>query len=312
MPRNPEKSRREGNRYDKIFKENTEAILLPLLGKLLKVELEILERLTEKRQTTIEREVDFLARVRLEGKVGLLHVEYQTQVESGLLERFAEYHGMLYRKFKLPITHVMIYLGDKPFSGPKRIPEPEVFRQIEVVAPIESSFEAFLSSSIPEEVILAILSDFQGRDPKAVFRLIFQQLRQLSTDEAALKKYLNQLGMLSKLRKLDQTFISIRKNMPITYDIAQDAMYQQGKLEGKTEGITEGIAKGKAEGIAEGITKGRKMEARERRIKEIYDIIRIGNENGLQKTLLAQLARVPIKKVEEVLKKIEAAQKKTE
>ena len=52
--------------YDKVIKENIEAILLALGKKLLGFEIKNPTDLTEKLQTTIEREPDFLKKVTLE------------------------------------------------------------------------------------------------------------------------------------------------------------------------------------------------------------------------------------------------------
>jgi len=46
--------------YDKIIKENIERLFLPLSEKYLGIKITAIKNLTEKLQTTIEREPDFI------------------------------------------------------------------------------------------------------------------------------------------------------------------------------------------------------------------------------------------------------------
>ncbi|MEM6263623.1 MAG: hypothetical protein AAGI38_14010 [Bacteroidota bacterium] len=256
-----------------------------LLQRLLAPDLKIIDRLTEKRQTTIEREVDFLAKARIEGKIVLLHVEFQSTPEKDMLHRFAEYHGILFRKFKMPIKHVMFYVGDKPFRGPNRITEDGKFEGMEVFSVVEQDYESFLNSSIPAEIIFAILGDLKEAQPQAVFSRIYEQLKGLPLDEATMRKYLSQLGMLSKLRKLHKVFISTKNDMPIIYDITQDEMY----LKGMEKGVEKGMKKGKSE--------------------EHYKMIRRGMKQGLQVELLSILTNLPVEQVKAILIKIQEEDK---
>ena len=58
----PEK---EGNLYDKIFKENAESIFLPLIALKLNIEISSFKPIKEKLQTTIEREMDLFYEVQV-------------------------------------------------------------------------------------------------------------------------------------------------------------------------------------------------------------------------------------------------------
>jgi len=52
--------KQEGNKYDKILKENIEEVILPLVGKYLGLDIIKTEKLEAKLQTTIEKETDLL------------------------------------------------------------------------------------------------------------------------------------------------------------------------------------------------------------------------------------------------------------
>lgn len=241
MPHSPD----EGNRYDKIFKENIEATILPVLSKLVQMPFTLIRRITEKQQSTLEREADFLALIRDEvGKEKILHLEFQVRGDQDMVYRMGEYHGIIQRKYKLPIIHIVLFLGERTFKGQTRLKDEEVFTSYIPVDFHSISHQSFLDSHIPEEVLLAILADFEERSPEAVFRLIFQRISQLVEDTPSLKKYITQLSMLSRLRNLATTFTQIQNDMPITYDPTHDPLFNMGIQKGIEKGIQKGIEKG--------------------------------------------------------------------
>ncbi|MFK7969267.1 MAG: hypothetical protein AB8F95_02820 [Bacteroidia bacterium] len=222
----------EANQYDKIFKENIEVSVIPMLEKFLGIKFQIIERLTEKLQTTTEREADFLARIiDDESKESILHLEYQTRSEDDLIFRLGEYHGIIQRKYKLPILHLVVYLGSEPFRHKTRMEPSNIYSGFNLVSFNELDHTRLLSSNIPEEVILAILADFGKREPDIVFKYIFRKLKYLANDEAALRKYIAQLGVFSRLRKLSTEFKETKNMLPILidYDPTEDAYYIDGK-----------------------------------------------------------------------------------
>jgi hypothetical protein len=102
----------EGNLFDKIFRENAESIFMPLVEERLGIKIKTFVQLKEKRQTTLEREMDFFYEVETEdGKRFILHLEFQTENEDDMLYRSGEYHGIALRKKKMEIKHVVVFLG---------------------------------------------------------------------------------------------------------------------------------------------------------------------------------------------------------
>ena len=92
--------------YDKIIKENIEAILLALSEKLLGFSIKGPVDLPEKLQATVEREPDFLKKVTLEDNTEtILHLEFQTNDELKMVYRMAEYKALLQRKFEIPVKN---------------------------------------------------------------------------------------------------------------------------------------------------------------------------------------------------------------
>ena len=281
---------KEGNKYDKIFKENIDEVILPLLGKFLGIEIKQRKRLPVELQTTTERKADYLAEILDgEGNKFVLHIEYQTENEADMIYRVAEYHAIIRRKFKLPVKHLVLYLGAGRATMPHKLPDSEVFEGFELRSLNELDYEELIQSEVASEVILAILADFKGREPEAVIRLILRQLKQITDNKAALSKYFKQLTMLSRLRKLELKTEENIDKMPITIDIESDGLYLRGKI----EGIIEGELKGKAEGKAEGERKV-KIETAEICLKKKFSI-----------ELTSEISKLSIEEVEAIKKRLQ-------
>lgn len=113
------------------------------------------------------------------------------------------------------------------------------------------------TGNVYDRIFKEVMADFNNTPADAVIRLIISKLRQVSHSEQELKSSLNQLTILSRLRKLEAETIQTASAMPITIDIKQDYLYNKGLEEGKLEGILEGKLEGKLEGEAKG-----KLEAK--------------------------------------------------
>lgn len=221
----------EGNLYDKIFKENAESIFLPLVEERLGVKIKTFRPLKEKLQTTLEREMDFFYEVETdEGDNFLLHLELQTEDEMDMVYRGGEYHGIALRLKKLPIRHIVIYLGvNKPLM-PTQLHEKEIYRGFDLINIHELKYEILLQSQVPDVILLAILSNYPIQQTESILRLIVKQLRVVCRNKSELSKYLKQLIILSRLRKIENLTIKITEEMPIVYDIKTDYLYQQGMI----------------------------------------------------------------------------------
>ncbi|MCB0598060.1 MAG: hypothetical protein KDD28_28540, partial [Phaeodactylibacter sp.] len=85
------KPKKEANKYDKIIKENLEALFLPFLEQLLGIRILSAERLPVRLQTTLEREPDFVRKiVNEEGKESILHLEFESEAKRVIVYRVSE------------------------------------------------------------------------------------------------------------------------------------------------------------------------------------------------------------------------------
>ena len=124
----------EGNLYDKIFKENAEAIFLPLIEKKLGVKIKSFKPFKMKLQTTLEREMDFFYEVETtDGDDFLLHIEFQTDNEPDMVYRKAEYHGIALNLRKMEIKHFVIYLGTQKPTMRTQLLEKEIYRGFDLI-----------------------------------------------------------------------------------------------------------------------------------------------------------------------------------
>lgn len=258
MPK--KKTHKEGNLYDKIFKENAEQLFLPLVEERLNIKIKTFQPLQEKMQTTIEREMDFFYEVTTEADdLFLLHLEFQTENDEEMIYRSAEYHGMAFRRKRLRIKHVVVFLGKGEVTMKTELTDREVFKGFEVINIHKMDTKLFLSSQIPEIILLSILSDIPKDTTEAVLRLVIQQLKKVCKQPNELSRYLKQLIILARLRKFEDTATKIVNTMPITYDIETDYLYLQGRKKGEADGVLKGIQKGKEQGKEEGKEVGEKQ-----------------------------------------------------
>ena len=229
------------NDYDKIFKENIGQFFLALSEKYLGIQISSTEELKDKLQTTLEKEADFLRKVKTpKGEEFILHLEFQSHDDKAMIYRMQEYFAILQKKYQIPVRQFVIYIGEQAPKMRTKLDKDEIFKSFELMNLQSISAEELILSDIPEEIILAVLSNFQNQNPLEILGKIISRLQKLSHSDIALKKYVRQLTVLSRLRNLvNQTQKKLR-DMAITYDIEKDQFYIEGKKEGKKEGRKEG------------------------------------------------------------------------
>ncbi|GAB2557286.1 RpnC/YadD family protein [Spirosoma areae] len=183
-------------------------------------------------QHTKERKPDVLKKIKdMQGKIFVLHLEFQLVDEPGMVYRMADYHIMLARKYKIPIRQYVLFLGSGIPKMETRY-ESELMRyEFPLIAFTNLDYHTFLESEQPEEVILGVLADFKGESPETVLHQIIQRVEETTRGDLALKRYFSQLRVLAQLRNLGQTlrdlamdsitkFVSVEKDA--AYMVAQE------------------------------------------------------------------------------------------
>jgi hypothetical protein len=223
---------KQGNIFDKVVKENLDEVFIPFVINSLGIDVAMIEVevLPDKLFTTEEREMDLLLRlIDKEARVFLLHVEFQSKPDYEMIWRMIEYHGMITKKYKYEIYHIVVDLDDSNSNITSILDEKFVFRGFKILKLHDIDYNQMIVSQVPAEIILAVLGNFGNKTPEIVIRAIAQRLKVVSKSDAELKKYIAQLNILSRLRNLqDLTAKTISKNMPITFDIENDSLVKEG------------------------------------------------------------------------------------
>lgn len=280
------------NDYDKILKENLDALLPFIARKLLGLDLSRTETLKDKIQVTLEREGDSFKKVLHDdpSRDYGLHWEFQTNDED-MRGRNLLYYGLFYQKYKIPLRQIVVFLGNEP---------PKLLRQnileirglrleFEVIHLREIPKETFLNSNVPEEVILAVLCDFGADRPEQVIRMILNNLAKVVGRVRRLQRYQRQLHVLSRLRKLHPISLKEIKAMPIHYDIETDELY----LAGMEKGIEKGMEKGMEKGLEKGVEKGMELNQHE-------TVVRLIQSGRFSDEEIAEFAGVTVEYVQQV------------
>ena len=274
------------NEYDKIIKENIEAVFLPVMDKLLGIQVDMSEDIPYDIQVTIERKPDFIKRVINQNQSPyILHLEFQSTDEGGMAYRMLEYRALLTRKYATPVVQFVIYIGDSTPKMNTRIQQENLDYRFVLKNLQDYDHRTLLASDVPEEIILAILGDFNDQPPVEVLRTILQRLTQLTADSIKLQKYIRQLGVLSRLRNLQYETYQQIKQMPVEFDIETDYVFVRGKEAGIKQGVVEGLKEGKEEG----------EKAEKRRL--IINMLRSGQLTNQQIATFADVSMAYVEKV---------------
>lgn len=168
-----------------------------------------------------------------------LQLEFQTQDDHEMKYRMAEYKAILQRKFKIPVIQYVIFLGPKPPTMQTTLSLDEQILGFELKSIRELPIGETLNSEIPEEIMLAILTDYPKSDAERVIERIIVKLQRAASNETQLKQAIQQLLILSRLRNLETITKEKTDQMPITYDITTDGLYLEGKEVGHKKGSKE-------------------------------------------------------------------------
>ena len=236
--------KREGNQYDKIVKENIESIIPALMNSVLGFRVKEAVIIKEKLQQTKEKEADALRIITdPNGQKFILHLEFQVDDYSKMAYRMADYWLLLKAKYQLPIRQFVIFIGAGQPKMNTILSEDGNYFQFQLINITQFDYLRFLSSSNPEEVLLAVLSGFGKAEPEQALSQIINRLEETTTDQRTFQKHLRQLRVLSKLRKLDLKFDDMIQNMAKYIDAENDYLYIKGQQNEQEKFVTNLLAK---------------------------------------------------------------------
>jgi|GEM_PF-216249 len=226
----------EGQLYDKILRENLLELFLPLVAEQLNFTIKKVTPLVDKQPTTVLRETDSFLLIETDSETEpkfILYIEFERKDNPNMIYRMVEYHGIELRKYKLPIKHVVVYLGDKTPKMRTSLQKEEIFESFTLVNIHETSPQSWLNYDEPERIIMAILGNYEKENAKIILEAILSKLRKVCKSDDDLKKFTKQLIIISRMRNLEELTTKISNKMPILIDIEKDYLYKLGLEKGK-------------------------------------------------------------------------------
>ena len=200
----PHKPKRQSSQYDKIFKENIEAVISSIMQNVLKITAVSMEELPDDIQHTKERKPDTLKKIIDDkGNIFVLQIEFQVKDEHEMIYRMLEYYAMLERKYKMPVKQFVVFLGAEKPTMPTELDNEIIKFKFPLVSLSTLDYHIFLNSDKPEEVILGILANFDGENPENALKQILVRVKETTKGEFSLSRYFNQLRVLAQLRNLE-------------------------------------------------------------------------------------------------------------
>ncbi len=226
---------KQASQYDKIFKENIEAVIPGLMQNILGITAIESEELPDDIQHTKERKPDVLKKITdSQGNTYVLQIEFQVADEPKMVYRMAEYYIMLERKYEIPIEQYVIYLGSAKPQMPTQLNRKRMTFDFPLILFTDLDYNLFLQSTRPEEVVLGVLANFKGDSPKRALEQIVQRIEETASGDFSLKRYFKQLRVLAQLRNLggnlkDIAMDSIAKFVSVEKDAAYLVGFDKGK-----------------------------------------------------------------------------------
>ena len=198
------KKKRQSSQYDKIFKENIEAVISSIMENVLEITAVSMEELPDDIQHTKERKPDTLKKITDDkGNTFVLQIEFQVKDEDEMVYRMGEYYFMLERKYKLPVKQFVIFLGADNPKMPTELERERLKFSYPLVSLSTLDYHIFLNSDKPEEIILGILANFKGENPENALKQILVRVKETTKGDFSLNRYFNQLRVLAQLRNLE-------------------------------------------------------------------------------------------------------------
>lgn len=223
------KFKNQANQYDKIFKENIEAVIPSLMQNILGINAVLSEELPDDIQHTKERKPDVLKKITdIQGNTFILQIEFQVVDEPQMVYRMAEYHVMLARKYELPIKQFVIFIGSNTAKMPTQIDSELMQYRFPLISFLEIDYHIFLKSEKPEEIILGILADFKQETPENAIKYIIERIEETTEGDFSLKRYFNQLRVLAQLRNLELKFKDAMDSIAQYISEERDVLYLRG------------------------------------------------------------------------------------
>ena len=120
------------------------------------------------------------------------------------------------------------------------------------------SYKLFLNSDKPEEILFALLADFDAQSPQVILEQMVNRIYETTTGSLAFERYISQLRVLVQLRKLQPNLELVMEKLTQYFKEQEDPFFQKGQRLGFTLGLESGKKAGLEQGKKEGLEQGKK------------------------------------------------------
>ncbi len=239
----PKTAKRQTHQYDKIIKENFDAVIPALIAKLLHIEVVNEEDIPNSLQYTKEREADFLKIITdAQGERYILHLEFQVADDAKMLYRMLEYSAMLRRQYQLSVVQYVIFLSSHFPTMRNELQDKDLYFRYNLISLIGIDYQHFMQSNQPEEIIFSILANFGNQPADLIVEQIITKLKYQSQSILHLEKCVQQLRVLSNLRNFEPLINKIMESITLYIKEENDILYIKGKNDGEARGEVRGQA----------------------------------------------------------------------
>ena len=236
---------------DLISKQLLQRLLVGFGNRLFKLDITEAELLNNEQPRIEARRADLVARVKdADGKRYILHVEIQNDNQANMPLRMLRYYSDIALQYpKDKVVQYLLYIGKAPLKMANQISGHNWTYRHEVLDMRSQDSEYFLSSNNPDAIVLAILCDPQGQEPKALVARIIKELRRLHGDK--LDKLRDSLKMLEVLGSNRNLQTVVKENAEMYIDTEKLGIYQLVKEKGEAKGMEKGRAEYQQEIISQ-------------------------------------------------------------
>ncbi len=152
---------RRYNGIHEIFEKNAHILFMPFIERKLGFKIKSYEPLPSEMLWSSTESADFLCRITTENDTkSVLHVEFQVNDNHETAREITYYHNSISSIHKLAIQHVFFFLGEG--DAPERMKSEHIKESeynFNLLTINDMNTEELINSQIPEDILLALVSD---------------------------------------------------------------------------------------------------------------------------------------------------------
>jgi len=225
---------------DIVSKDILKRLAVDLARILFGLEVTDAEILETEYQRVEERRADLVARMGGGEDIFVLHVEVQNTNDAAMPWRMLRYRAEIGQANpESDIRQYLVYIGRAALAMSDGIQQSGLDYRYRVIDMHQVDCSGLLAEDNPDALVLAILCDFRGRQPREVIRYILERLRFLTAEnENRYREYLRMLEILSTNRDLEKT-VEEEEKMLSQVEYSKLPSYNIGHEKGLEEGRQE-------------------------------------------------------------------------